>query len=364
MLESPNFLYLPERGDRKAAEKDALPLDAYETAARLSYFLIASTPDDELSAAADAGALKTPEQVLAQGKRLLGSARAHDSMASFYLQWLEMSELRTVSKDAMMFPQFTPEVGAAMSAELSAFSSKTTLEGDGKLETLLTADHSFPAAPLATIYGLPAGAGANGTASVTFPKGQRAGLLTLAAVQTLYAHPDQTGPVGRGFLVSEKLLCNTPPAAPNNVPPLPPPDPNVTTRERLEKHRKDPGCAVCHALFDPYGLTFEIYDPIGRYRTMDGSKKVDASGTDLPGGFTNVKDATELLPQLARNDDVRKCMVTQWFRYAFGREEGPQDGPTLEAARMAFAKSDFVTRDLLLGLAQSRGFRYRALPQP
>jgi len=361
MLESPNFLYRPERGDRKRVEKDALPLDAYETAARLSYFLIGSMPDDELSAAADTDQLRTPEQVAAQGKRLLGTDRARDSMASFFLQWLEMSELGMVSKDSKLFPMFTPEVGAAMSAELAAFSSRVTLEGDGKLETLLTADYSFPAAALASIYGV---SGANGTSKVTFPQGQRAGLLTLAAVQALYAHPDQTGPVGRGFLVAEKVLCETPPQPPNNVPALPAPSASVTTRERLEQHRKDPTCAVCHAAFDSFGLTFEIYDAIGRYRTMEGTKKVDASGTGLPGGFADVKDATELMPQLAKSDDVRECLSTQWFRYAFGRMEGQQDGPTLDAARAAFAKNDYVTRDLLLGLAQSRGFRYRALPQP
>jgi hypothetical protein len=360
MLESPNFLYLPERGDKKAAEKDALPLDPYETAARLSYFLIASTPDDELSAAADMGALRTPEQVAAQGKRLLSSDRARDSMASFFLQWLEMGNLNQAAKDAKLFPQYTPELAAAMTAELETFSSRVTLEGDGKLATLLTAGYSYPPAALATIYNV---TGANGTTQVSFPKGQRTGLLTLAGVMTQYAHEDQSRPVGRGFLVADKLLCTTPPAPPDNVPALPPVSANVTTRERLEQHRKNPACATCHAAFDVYGLTFEVYDAIGRYRTTESGKAIDATGKDLPGGFTDVKDATELLPQLAQSKAVRDCLVKQWFRYAFGRVEADQDGATLGAAGAAFAKNDYVTRDLLLGLASSRGFRYRALPK-
>jgi hypothetical protein len=308
--------------------------------------------------------LKSVDQVLNQGKRLLGSARARDSMASFYLQWLEMGDLANANKDPKLFPEYTPEVTAAMSAELSDFSSRVTLEGDGKLATLLTAGFSYPGAALSTIYGLPGGSGANGTAQVNFPRGQRSGLLTLAGVMALYARADQTGPVGRGFLVADKLLCRTPPPAPDNVPPLPPPAMNVTTRERLEKHRSNPVCAACHAAFDSYGLTFEIYDAIGRYRSMEGTKAVDATGKDLPGGFTDVKDATELLPQLAKNDDVRQCLVQQWFRYAFGRVEADSDKGTLDAAQAAFAKNDYVTKDLLLGLAQSRGFRYRALPSP
>jgi hypothetical protein len=362
MLESPNFLYLPEHGDRKAAEKDALPLDPYETAARLSYFITATMPDADLSAAADQNALRTPDQIAAHAKRLLASPQARDSVVSFYLQLLEMPDLATIDKDAKLFPQYTPAVRDAMAADLNAFASRTTLEGDGRLETVLTAGYAYPPAALAPIYGLPDGM-ANGNAQVTLPKGQRAGLLTLPAVMAVYAQPDQTRPVGRGFLIADKLLCNTPPPAPDNVPMLPPPAPNVTTRERLEKHRSDPACAGCHGLFDPFGLTFEIYDPIGRYRMTENNKPVDASGRNLPGGFTDVKDATELLPQLARNETVRSCLVKQWFRYALGRVEVSQDDATLAIARAAFARADYGIRELVVGLATTRGFRYRALPQ-
>jgi hypothetical protein len=362
MLESPNFLYLPERGDARAAEKDALPLDQYEIAARLSYFITASTPDPELSAAADQAALRTADQVAAQARRLLASPQARDSIASFYLQLLEMPDLATIDKDPKLFPQYTPAVREAMAAELTTFASRTTLEGDGRFETLLTAGYSYPSAPLAPIYGL--ASATTGNDQVDLPKGQRAGLFTLPAVMAVYAQTDQTRPVGRGFLVADKLLCSTPPPAPDNVPMLPPPAPNVTTRERLERHRSDPTCAACHALFDPYGLTFEIYDPIGRYRTTENNKPIDATGKGLQGGFSDVKDATELLPQLARSETVRSCLVKQWFRYALGRLEGADDEPTLTLARAAFARADFGVRDLLVGLATTRGFRYRALPQP
>jgi hypothetical protein len=364
MLQSPHFLYLPEHGNRQAAERDGLPLDPFETAARLSYFITSTMPDAELSAAADQGALRTAEQVAAHARRLLGTPQARDSVVSFYLQLLEMPDLSTVDKDTKLFPQYTQAVRAAMADDLATFASKTTLEGDGKLATLLTAGYSYPAAALAPIYGLGNAAAANGSAQVTLPAGQRSGLLTLPAVMAVYAQTDQTRPVGRGFLIADKLLCSTPPPAPDNVPMLPPPAPNVTTRERLEKHRSDPSCAACHALFDPLGLTFEIYDPIGRYRTTEGQKPVDASGKGLPGGFADVKDATELLPQLARSQVVRDCLARQWFRFALGRDDQKEDEGTLAAARAAFARADFGVRDLLIGLATTRGFRYRALPQP
>jgi hypothetical protein len=366
MLESPNFLYLPEIGDRRALEKDGMPFDPYETASRLSYFLLGSMPDDELFAAADAGALKNADQVSAHARRLLASPKARDSIASFFTQWLELTDLGTLDKDAMLFPQFTPALRTAMADEIATFGKGVTLDLDGRLETLLTAGFSYPNAGLADLYGVPttARAGANGATKIDLPKGQRAGLFTLAAVMAQYAHPDQTRPVGRGYLVSDKLLCLTPPPAPDNVNAmLPKPDPNVTTRERLDAHRKEAACASCHQLMDPYGLTFENYDAIGRYRTSDGKKPVDASGKALP-EIGDVKDALDMMAKLAKLGTVRDCVTTQWFRYAMGRVELRSDSGTLAAAEAAFAKTDYGMRELLLGLAATRGFRYRALPQP
>jgi hypothetical protein len=282
-------------------------------------------------------------------------------MASFYLQWLESVELTTVDKDAKLFPQWNPALRQAMRDELAAFGTRVTLEGDGKLSSLLTAGYSYPNQALGALYGVQ---GADGNKQVSFPTGQRAGIYTLAGVMALYAHTDQSRPVGRGYLVADKLLCNPPPQPPNNVDAnLPPVDPNLTTRERLEQHRKDPACSGCHALFDPFGMTFEIYDAVGAFRTEDGKKPVDSSGTNLPGGLPDAKNAIDLMTTLAKHDDVRACMVKQWFRYAFGRMETGDDNGTLAAAQSAFTNADFNVRDLLVGIAASRGFRYRALPQ-
>jgi hypothetical protein len=161
--------------------------------------------------------------------------------------------------------------------------------------------------------------------------------------------------------VSDKLLCITPPPAPDDVNSmLPKPDPGVTTRERLEQHRAEPRCATCHALMDPYGLTFENYDAIGRWRTTEGRKPVDASGKGLPGGVGDVKDAIELMAKLAASPAVRACLARQWFRYAFGREEVGADDPTLAAAGAAFGRADHSVPELLVGLTASKGFRFRS----
>jgi hypothetical protein len=360
MLQSPYFLYLPELGDSTAAGPSAVPLTPYEVATRLSYFLIGSVPDDPLSTAADAHRLSTTDDIATQARRLLGTAPARDAMVNFHREWFELSDIMSTGKDPNVYPEFTPAVQQAMSDEFAAFVRGTMSDGDGKLETLLTADFSFIGAPLYPIYGLqiPA-AGAPATpARVTLPAGQRAGLMTLPSILSVYGHTDQSAPVARGFLVSSKLLCDTPPPPPPGVNTnVPPPDPKVTTRQRLASHRTNPNCSTCHSLMDPYGLTFEIYDGIGRYRTNDGMQAVDATGT-LP-GIGPVHDAVELMKQLATSDQVRSCVVKQWFRYAFGRPETADDSETLATATDGFSRAGYQIPDLLVTLASSTGFRVR-----
>jgi len=357
MLQSPNFLYLPELGQGGGGSEVAL--GPYELASRLSYFLVGSMPDDELFAAADADRLKTPDQVAEQTRRLLGSTRAREAIVAFFQQWLEISELASIDKDVMIFPEFNAGLKTAMVEEIAAFVQHVTLDtaADGRLSTLLTAGYSFPGGPVRAIHGLP---GMGAASKVDLPTGQRAGLLTLPGVMSVYSHPNQTGPVGRGYMVSERMLCITPPPAPDNVDAmLPKPDPNVTMRERLEQHRKDPQCASCHQLMDPYGLTFEIYDAIGRFRTKDGNKDVDASSKGLP-AIGDVANAIELMDKMSKNETVRSCVTRQWFRYAFGRMEEKSDEATVTTALAAFGRSDFVITDLLVGLSTSKGFRFRS----
>jgi hypothetical protein len=160
-------------------------------------------------------------------------------------------------------------------------------------------------------------------------------------------------------LVSDKLLCVTPPPPPPDVDTtVPPPDPNVTTRQRLASHRTKATCASCHGLMDPYGLTFEHYDGIGRFRTMDGNQQVDASGM-LP-TVGAVDDAVDLMGRLAKSDQVRRCMVQQWFRFALGRMEVDKDAPTINVVHEAFVRSDYRIPDLVVAMASSEGFRYRS----
>ena len=352
MLQSPNFLYIPEIG-LKGTGSGPVTLDRYEVASRLSYFLTDSMPDPELFAAADADKLRTADEMGAQAARLLKTDRAREVTVGFFKQWLEIEAMGTVEKDAQAYPTFNPELRAAMQAEIETFVSHVLRDGDGKLSTVLTAGFSFPKGPLGAVYGVPAA-----DTRVDLPAGQRAGLFTLPGIMAMYGHPDQSAPVSRGYLVADKLLCNTPPPAPDNVEiTVPKPDPNKTTRERFEAHRSNPSCASCHALMDPYGLAFEHYDGMGRYRQMDGNRPVDAAG-ELP-GLGPIKNAVEMMPKLAGSPEVISCMTRQWFRFAFGRMDGDIDKGTLTALQDSFTRAEHRIPDLITTLATAPAFRQR-----
>jgi hypothetical protein len=369
MLQSPNFIYMPELGDprRVSATGKMVALTHYEAASRLSYYLQNTMPDAELFAAADAGKLGTADELAMQARRLMQSPRGRDTVVSFHAQWLQTDDLLTVEKSATSYPMFTPEVRAAMKDELDEFADQVVRQGDGKLETLLTAGFSFLRGPLYGVYGVSAAGGAaTGMRRADLPAGQRAGILTLAGVMAKHAHPDQSSPVGRGYVISDRLLCVVPPDPPDNVDAnVPTPDPNSTTRARFEMHRTKPDCAACHALMDPLGLPFESYDGMGRYRTMDGRQAVDPTSalanTDNDGP---VKNAVELMGRLAQTSEVKRCVSRQWFRYAFGRIDTAADGPSIDAALDAFARGGFKVPDLVVGIASTDTFRFRRPVEP
>ncbi|MEX1368269.1 MAG: DUF1592 domain-containing protein [Nannocystaceae bacterium] len=363
MLQSPYFLYhleltLPDSEGGGAV----VPLDDYELASRLSFFLWDSVPDDALLDAAQAGQLAdvAGDGLRQQAERLLADPRAREAVASFHEQWLGLDELEHITKDPAVYPDFDAELLAAMRNETRRFTSAVVLAGDGRLETLLTAPFSYLEGPLFELYGVePTGAGVG--EPVALPQGQRAGLLTQASFLTAHAHTNQSGPIQRGVTVRTNLLCTPPPPPPPDIDVVPPdPDPDATTRELFEQHTSDPTCAGCHVLIDGIGLGFEGYDGIGAFRELDNGLPVDQSGslvgTDVDGEFDGV---VELSQMLASSQQVRECVSRQWFRYAFGRVEAEADSCTLEVLDHTFESSGHDVRALLLALVEADAFRYR-----
>lgn len=361
MLESPYFLYRVDLPPAGAAAGAVVLLDSYAVASRLSYFLWNSMPDTELFARAQAGKLTEPSDVEAEARRMLADARARPAITDFFGQWLLLAGLDNMTKDPTLFPDYSDALRLSMQTETLKFSEYVMFDADARLDTLLLSPKSFVDGALAALYGLPS---AQSFTLVDLDPTQRAGILTQASLLTVTAHNDSTSPTRRGKFVRDRLMCQSPPPPPPNVSfKLPPPKPGESARERYAVHVANPSCASCHTLTDPVGFGFENYDAIGKYRSSDGGKAIDASGqvnasNDIDGPFVGV---IELSQKLARSEQVRDCMARQWFRYAQGRNEADGDEASVRVALAAFEAKGSDLRELIVATTLADAFRLRVV---
>jgi hypothetical protein len=363
MLQSPGFLYHWEEGPSKTVHDTTNPnviqLDPYAVASRLSYYLTSTMPDQTLLAAAAAGQLSTAAQIGAQAQRLLQSSNASAAVQNFFEQLFQVTNLPSVSKDPTAYPNYDGTLVTAMDAEFRAFFSSNVLKGSGLFSDLFTSKSTVVNQELAKVYGL---TGVTGTAMqpVTLDA-NRSGFLTMPAFLAVNGASNDSNGIYRGHAVFMQALCNalTPPAN-VMIPTPPPPMPGQTMRQVLDVHGQQACAKGCHSLMDPLGFAFENYDGIGQYRTTDNGSPVNSVVTvSLDGATLTVNNGVELASLLSTSSAARQCFATQWVRYAVGRPDTADDAASIGDAYAAFAAKNFNVRDLLVGIAASRTFRFR-----
>jgi hypothetical protein len=362
MLQSAPFLYHWELGPSSAIlEGNVARLGPYEIASRLSYFIWRSMPDQALFDAAAANKLATDADIETQARRMLADPKAKTTVNAFFLEWLSLEQVPDRPKDTMLYPQWNDALKAAMVAETNAFVGNVVFDGDSKLETLLTAKYSFVNQPLAALYGI---TGVTGTATQqkNLDPMQRSGILTQSGFLTLTGASDGSNPVKRGRKIYERFLCGTLPPPPPNVPPPKPASAGGTTRQRFMEHDQQACAMGCHNIMDPIGFGFEHYDGIGAWRTLDNGQPVDSSGSiEIDGMKKTFADAIELTNLLAASAQVRGCMVMQMTRFALLRDGTSDDQASLNSAYTSFSNGAYSLKELVVGVAKSRTFRYRSL---
>ncbi|MGB5545890.1 MAG: DUF1592 domain-containing protein, partial [Polyangiales bacterium] len=364
MLQSPSFLYRPEHGKQTPIEGDIVPFTSWEMATKLSYMLWNTMPDDALFAAAEANELQTKEQISAQARRMLEDDKARDLVRNFHTQWLQLTHLDSLTKDSGVYPNYDNSLRGLWKEEIQTFVEQVILEGDGSLQTLLTADYSFMNEELASFYGDDVLDSVTGPElrQVQLQPERRAGLLTSAGLMASHANVNQSSPVFRGKFVREQLMCNTLPLPPNDLVIEPPElDPTKTTKEQFEEIGANAACAGCHTLMNPIGFIFEHYDGIGRWRDQQNGKPIDATGQvvqtdDIDGDYDG---APELARALADSTQVQECVSSQWFRFAYNRTVTSEDSCSIEQLNDVFRASDFNIKSLLVALTQTNAFLYR-----
>jgi mono/diheme cytochrome c family protein len=350
VLVSPDFLYRTIRGN---------VLTDYELAARVSFFLWNSGPDEELFALAASGKLRTPSVLDSQVTRLLADPKASSLVTNFAAKWLGLDGLAAHTPDPQIFAGFNDQLRLDLVIEAQSFIHSVLLE-NRPLVDLLTSDRTYLNDRIARHYGLP---GINGTQFrwVTLADTNRAGLLGKGAILMRTSYPDRTSPVLRGAWVLDKLL---------GTPPTPPPpgvesdlsqragETPATVRARLEQHRASPTCAQCHGVIDPMGLALENFDAIGQFRTTDrqaGNQPIDAS-TVLPTGRP-LNGPVELRAYLAADPSkFAQAFTERLLMYAVNRELEYFDMPQVRAIVRGAARDQYTLSSIVRGIVRSDAF--------
>ncbi|MDF1810651.1 MAG: DUF1592 domain-containing protein [Verrucomicrobiales bacterium] len=301
ILCSKSFLFLEEGSETEERQV----LNNWEIASRLSYFLWSTMPDEELFALAEAGQLQDPEVRRDQFSRMVNDHRAQRFSDSFSRQWLRLNKVGMFAPDKNLYPDYDKHLEQSMIGESQAFFAEM-MRNDRSLRNFIESDWTMINPRLALHYGMK-GIEKDEFQRVSLQENdQRGGLLTQAAILSLTSDGTRHRPVHRGVWLSETIFGKTPPPPPANVDPVEPnpvDSPKATFREKLEAHKADQNCASCHKKIDPYGLAFENYDAIGRWRTREVVQKgigdnpfVDAGGM-LPDGreFSDVGEFKKLL---------------------------------------------------------------------
>jgi mono/diheme cytochrome c family protein len=366
VLVSPLFVFRLERAPSGAAPDTPYVIADEDLASRLSFFLWGTAPDAPLIQAAQAGQLRTAAGLERQVRRMLADRRSEALATRFASQWLRLQDLDGLRPEFTEYPLFDESLRDAMRRETVLFFD-SIVRGDRHVLDLLRADYSFVNERLARHYGIPHVNGPNFT-RVTLPPYRR-GLLGQSSILTLTSVANRTSPVLRGKWVMEVLLGTPPPPPPPDVPAL---DESVTataagkfltTRQRMEEHRKSPSCTSCHRVIDPLGLALDNFDVTGAWRTKENSMPVDAQG-DLYDG-TKMDGPTGLLEALLKHGDlVLHSFTENLMTYALGRRLEYTDMPAVRAVVNGAARADHRFSAYVLGVVNSQAFRMSTTPLP
>ncbi|QDV11343.1 hypothetical protein CA51_12050 [Rosistilla oblonga] len=356
VLLSPNFMFVVES---ESAEGGVQRLTPHQLAMRLSLFLWSSIPDEQLLARADAGELDTPEQIIAETRRMLDDPKARYLGENFGLQWININNLLTnIRPDAEVYPEYNRQLAEDLREE-AILTIANVFREDRSLLELIDAPYVYANDRIAKHYGLNAADGADWQPLDTGETG-RGGVLTLGATLMATSYPRRTSPVLRGRWLLEDILGSRVPPPPPGVPALEAAETEkvVSLRERLEIHRKNPECASCHNRMDPLGFGLENFDALGRWRESENGFTIDAGGK-LPSGesFTGPSELKKVV--LKRSHDFEKHFVKKLLGFALGRGLNKFDQCVIEDCMKALKEQDHRAAAIIETIVVSYPFQHR-----
>jgi hypothetical protein len=343
-LKSPRFLYLGLDNQKP---------DDFEVASRLSFDLWDSLPDRDLLKLAAQGVLHTPTQISQQAQRMLGDARAHAKVLYFLQHWLQMNRAEDLSKDATLFPGFTPEIIADLRTSLNVFLEDTVWSGGSDYRKLLQADYLFLNNRLAQFYGLSTNA-TDDFVKVNFDPKQRSGVITHPYLLAAFSYPKSTSPIHRGVFLTRNIVGRT----------LKPPPiavafkeadfaPNLTMREKIVELTRPQACRSCHSVINPLGFSLEHYDAVGKFRTRDNGKPIDSASEYVTDDGATVKltGAPDVAEFAVNSEHAQNAFIEQLF-HSVVKQPLLAYGPNVqERLRHSFIASGFNIQKLLVDIS-------------
>lgn len=361
VLCSPGFLFLHEPS---AGQQERRPLNVYELASRLSYFLWSTMPDEELFKLAESGTLLDPTVMDAQVRRMISDPKANQLIHNFGGQWLSVREYGSV-QPAAEYRDYDRLLEAASKQEPLAF-FREVLSKNLPITNFLDSDFLVINDRLAKHYGIEGVEGTEFRRVEIAPGHHRGGVLGMAGLMTFLADGTRTLPMRRGSWVLRELFNDPPNNPPPNAGEIQPntSGKNLTVRERLELHRRDDVCASCHAKLDPFGLALENYDAIGKWRERfngegfrgDKGPVLDVSGELLDGTkFSTLAEFKTIL--MSQRDRFARALAVKMLTYALGRPVGYTDRDVVDSLVIDLRKNDYTIQSLIHGIVTSEPFR-------
>jgi hypothetical protein len=346
ILKSPRFLY-PGVTVRE--------LDDNEVASRLALTLWDSLPDQTLLQAAENGELHTVDQVASHARRMLGDERARSKVREFFHHWLEVDEGQDISRDAHEYPGFGAELVADLRKSLDLFIDDVVWSEASDFRRLLLDDHVLLNDRLADFYGvsLPDPT-RGGFQRVELDPEHRAGLVTHPYLLTTFAYYRSSSPIHRGVFATRRLLGRTlkpPPMAivfmDNRF------DPNLTMREKVTQLTESASCQACHRIINPLGFSLEHFDAVGRFRTMEKQRPIDATSvyTSEEGDSIELHGARDLAEFAVGNIGTHLGFVEQLFQQMSKHPIRAFGDDTLERLHAKFIECDYNIQTLLVEVA-------------
>lgn len=289
-LVSPQFLYHTTAAPDATVNGGQAIADSksYELASKLSYFLWASMPDQQLLDLAAQAKLNDPAVIEQQVRRLLADPRSRDFVENFTTQWLSLNKQKTVPINSELFPRFLYYVSAGerrgtevpyrptirdyMHEETVGFVAELIRRNEAVLN-LVDSDFAFINQPLAAHYGVE-GVQGDQLRPVPFQRDHHlGGLLTQGSILIGNGTGSAPHPIYRAVWLREAILGDEVAPPPADVPALSDSagesaEKALSIGDLLRKHRQKESCNDCHAQLDPWGLPFEHYNAIGKYQPL------------------------------------------------------------------------------------------------